>query len=70
MKIVAISTHSKSSKATATDEWQLTMSDTCSANKIALDASLANSNSGNAVNDFTYTIGTASVTKQPLISTI
>ena len=70
MKIVATSTHSKSSKATATDEWQLTMSDTCSANKIALDASLTNSNSGTAVSDFTYTIGTGAVTKKPLISTI
>lgn len=70
MKIVATSTHSKSAKATATDEWQLTMSDTCSANKIALDASLINSNSGTAVSDFTYTIGTAAVTKKPLISTI
>jgi hypothetical protein len=70
MKIVATSTHSKTAKATATDEWYLTMSDTCSANRIALDASLTNSNGGTAVSDFTYTIGTTSVTKKPLISTI
>jgi hypothetical protein len=71
MKIVATSTHSKTSKASATDEWQLTMSDKCSANKIALDGTTyANSNSGTAVSDFTYTIGTASVSKKPLISAV
>jgi len=30
----------------------------------------ANSNSGTAVSDFTYTIGTASVSKKPLISAV
>lgn len=71
MKIVATSTNSKSAKASVTDDFTLTMSDTCAANKIALDGTTyANSNSGTAVSDFTYTIGQAAVTKKPLISTV
>ena len=73
MKIVATSTNSKAAKALVTDEFTLTMSDTCAANKIVLAATSAtypNSNSGTVVSDFTYTIGSTTVTKKPQISTI
>jgi hypothetical protein len=49
----------------------ITIQHKCSYNKIALDGTTyANSNSGTAVSDFTYTIGTASVSKKPLISAV
>jgi len=71
MKIVATSTHSKTSGKVVEDLFKLTMGDACSLNKIALDGTTyANSNGGTAISNFSYTIGTAAVSKKPLISTI
>jgi hypothetical protein len=70
MKIVATSTYSTSTGKTIEDTFLLTMSDRCAANKIALDASLANSNGGTAIIDFAYLIGSGSTVKKPLISAV
>lgn len=71
MKIVATSVYSKTSQNVVTDEFSLTLSDLCGANKIALDlVTFANNNAGAAVSSFTYTINSAPVSKKPAISTI
>lgn len=71
MKIVATSVHSKTSLSQVSDEFSLTLSDTCGANKIALDlTTYANNNAGVAVSSFTYTINSTAVSKKPAISTV
>ena len=71
MKIIATSTYSKSVSSTVTDVFMLTMSDNCAQNKIALDGtSYGNANTGTAISDFSYVIGSASITKLPIISTV
>ena len=73
LKIVATSTYSKTTLRSVSNEFTLTLSDGCSANKIALDGTTYSNRlntSGISIADFSYTIGDTAVPKLPLFTTV
>lgn len=69
MRITATSTYSRSAQSSVSDDFTLTLSDTCGGNQLALDSiSYPNVNGGAAVSNFNYHIDDAAVSKQPAVS--